>query len=288
VRLVAAAALFALLVGAVLDAWVGLRPAPPPVKEADLQDALQKLEAERRRGDVLVHSPLFEPALLAILDPDASPTPAQQGRQWVLDDARRPMFVPGQERSRTRFGNVLLRLVASSPPDEDRRGFDLRRDLRANTYRLEDGTGEVVARCRIPRSQGGFACPGQPEWVYAAPTEVAIRGASRPCVWAHPRQGLTSVFELPAPSAPSRLTLGAGLSDGATTMADGATVHLELRQEATLGQLRVPNRPGWRKKEVSVEPGQGIEIRIRTEHDGMRHLCIEVHTEPVAPEGAGS
>ncbi len=278
-RTLAVAAFFAMLSGAFVDAWVGLRPAPPPVHPANLQAALQKLQSERRPADVVVHSPLFEPALLGFLDEEVSPAPARRGRQWVLDDARQPMFVPGQERARTRFGDVLLRLVESSAV-EGGPGFDLRRDLRADTLRLEDARGEVVTRCRVPRSQGGFACPGQPEWVYAAPTEVTIRGAPKDCVWAHPRQGLTLVFELPAPTEPSQLRLGAGLSDGATTMAGGAPVELELRQGERLGRLRVPNRRGWREKTLPIEPGAPVEIRIQTKHDGMRHLCIDARTQP--------
>ncbi|MEM1024555.1 MAG: hypothetical protein AAGD10_06735 [Myxococcota bacterium] len=285
-RSLASLAFVALLLGAGLDVWVGLRPEPSPIRAEDLRSALAHFRAETRPGAVLVHSPLLSPEDLKLLgDLGATPTPVRWGQSWVLDDARQPMYAPGREMERIRFGELVLRRMEIEKTAEEG-GYQLLRELRADSLRLEDKKGGVVSRCRIPRSAGGYDCPGQPEWVYAAPTELIIEGATRNCVWAHPRNDLSLVFDLPAPDAPGRLRVGAGLSDGAVTMKDGAPVEVEVRQGRSLAKISVPNRRGWRERRVGVEAGTRIELRIKTRHDGMRHLCIDASIEsPAMPQG---
>jgi hypothetical protein len=282
----------ALVVAGAADAWVALRRDPTAPPAAAVAEASAWIEARRAPGEAVVLSPLLSPESLASLPAGRGgpSVPAAQGRVFVLDFGP-PVFVPGRPLERRAFDHGLLVRVVERGR-QDRPGgavFDLVRDLDSSTLRVErDGRRRA---CDRPRSPAGFACPGEAEWVYAAPESLTIGGRRRTCIWAHPITDATVIFELPAPpdvdgapappGPPWELRLGAGLSDRAVMMKDGAPVHLRVEQAGKVrGRLRIPNRSGWRTATVPLDAETPVEVRIDTRFDGMRHHCITAEIRP--------
>lgn len=270
----------AVVVGGLLDGWIGIRPALSPVHSEDIARAEAWLQDHATPSDRLVHSPLFAPeSLRAFGDRAIGPSVPSTGRRWlVVDDVRAPMLVPEVERERIEVsGPVIIRIFTPDAALGSDAPFDLERDLGPGVARVEQGSRNFS--CDQPRLPAGFQCKGQKEWVYVAPVSLTIGGRERQCVWAHPVAGKALVFELPAVAA-DRIVLGAGLSDSATSASDGATVRVEARQGArSLGAVVVPNRKGWREQTLEIASNEAVELRITAPRDGMRHLCIDATLE---------
>lgn len=295
-----AIALFCGLValGALLDLQVGLRPDLEPIPTEEMAEAVKALEAKRAPGDVIVHSPLLSVTELKPLGelrakPDV-PSPAVMGsrRVLVLDRSDARMAMPGRPETVERLtAHLELRLYAPKG-DVDAPVYDLLSQLGPDVLHIERPIGKVSSQCRARRAEGGYQCPGEANWLYAAPRSLRIGGEERQCVWAHPTTGGAVVFTLPAPEppAPGRdlvLELGGGLADDAVTgTPDGAPVYIDVKQGGRgLGRLTVPNRVGWRTLELGVEPGAPVVLSVTTPRDGRRHHCLDARIVD-RPQGA--
>lgn len=295
-----ALALTALVAGAAaLDLQVGLRPELAPISDEEMRAAAEALEAARAPGDVIVHSPLFGVTELKALGdlrarPDV-PRPAQLAsrRVLVLDRSDVRMSIPARPESVERItAHLELRLYT---PDASAEApvYDLLTELGPASMHVERPRGQVSARCRQRRPEGGYACPGEADWLYAAPRSLRIGGEQAQCVWAHPTTGGAIVFTLPAPEppAPGRdlvLELAGGMTDDAVSQTPGgAPVYIDVSQGGEkLGRLTVPNRVGWHRLELGLEPGAQVVLTITTPRDGRRHHCIDARIVEHPREGA--
>lgn len=285
-------------VAAVAELTVALRPPLAEVSASDVAEAAALVVAEKAPGEQVLHSPLFGLTALGGLGrlearPDLPPPSLRWRRLWVIDRSGETMYVPGAARTeRARFGDVVVWTAEPEDPPEPDEGvrFDLYRDLGPGMMRVERPVGNVVSTCDRPRSGGGYACPGQAEWVYAARHEQTIDGAPKSCVWAHPITNAAVVIELPPPPSPPpgahlELTVGAGLSDGAVKTPDGASVRTKIRQVGTqVRTLVVPNRRGWFEETLRVRDAEPIRLVITTAHDGVRHHCMNAAIRVVEDE----
>ena len=271
-------------VGAIADLLVAVRPARTPVSAQVMAKAAERIRALTEPGDLVVHSPLLTVTELAPLGalsarPDR-PKPILQARRrsLVLDFASTPMFGLGTPTAEEAIGEGLV--LRTFPPIGDGAGalWALSSDLEPTTMRVERGA--QVRTCTADRREGGFSCPGEPDWLYAAVRVLRVGGEDRACVWAHPTTGGAIVLTVPPAPAPApghrlELRVQAGLTDDSVRMTpDGATVTTEISQGRALGRVIVPNRVGWVTGEYPIEPGVAAQLKITTPRDGRRHHCI--------------
>ncbi len=284
------------LVGAVAlaDLWISVRPDPGPVMAAEMTEAVAVLKKYQKAGDLLVHSPLLGVEELAALGPLIArpdlPAPSlRDSRRILLLDRRdAPMYGFRTASETVAIGDLLVLKVFEPTGSAEVPLFDLISSIDSSTLRIV--RGERVTPCTTPRGEGGFACPGEPEWLYAAPRMLRIGGQDQNCVWAHPTTGGSLVFQIPAqpePVAPKKLELklSAGLTDDAVTgTADGASVRIQVNQGRVLkGQVTVPNQLGWHEGRFSLTPGVPVELVVTTPRDGRRHHCLNVLVVEVGP-----
>jgi hypothetical protein len=276
-----------LVLAALLDLRIGIRghddPLPPEVMKA----GVEAMRAQLQVGDVLVHSPLFgvrEVAAFGELQvrPDL-PVPAIRAsrRVLLLDRADHPMYGFSTPDETIALPDPLVLKIWKPSGDAQVPMFELLTGLDPTSMRVERPEGRVSAVCNRPRAEGGFECPGEAEWLYAAPRTLRIGGRDVECVWAHPTTGGVIVFSIPAAIAPGpgrhlELEVEGGITDEAvTTTPDGAPVAFDIRQNgASIGRLNVPNKVGFHKAAMKIAPDQPIELRITTLRDGRRHQCI--------------
>lgn len=278
------------LIASALDLSVALRPGLAPVPVAAIAAAKVELEARHRPGTLIVHSPLLGVSEVSALGaiaarPDLPAAPIRARRRvLLLDRSEVPMggFGVPSEVVALQAG---LAIKVFEP--EDRAGgqlslFDLADGLGPTTLSIERPVGQVVSRCSTPRAEGGFSCPGQADWLYAAPRELRIDGADARCVWAHPTTGGAVVLEIPPPPQPTsghrlEVEVASALTDDAVRMTgDGATVRTRVVQAAkSLGQLVRDNRIGWKRARYSVAAGQPIRLEVTAARDGRRHHCLD-------------
>ncbi len=280
-------------IAALADLWVTLRPGLKPIPADAMQAARTKVLEQQRPGDRVVHSPLFTVRELAPLGdlratPDKPPADVMSSRRILLidrEDAPMGGFATPSETIDLP-GALTLKIFAPSG-DGTASLYALLVQFDANTLHIERPRGRVASRCTQPRAEGGYACPGQPEWLYVARRDLTIDGKSRACLWAHPTNDGAVVFTIPAqPAAPPgralALTVGAGLADDAVNgTPDGAPVQVDVEQNGRVGQVRVPNRVGWYETTATIAGGAAAQIVITTARDGRRHLCIDATIEEV-------
>lgn len=286
--------LIVLAAALLLDLRVAIRGNPAPIPEADMKAAREKILSMQRPGDLVVHSPLFSVAELQPLGdlratPDLPAPPIRTSRRvLVLDRRDQEMYGFGSATEELHIGDVLVLRVfgPSGPPSVTL--YDLHSALDQAKMRVERPEGNVTATCNAPRAEGGWSCPGEAEWLYLAQRTLPIGGAQSPCVWAHPTTGGVVVIELPAfpaPAAGKKLTLelSGGMTDEAvTTTPDGDTVTIAVRQSgATKGSLQVPNRAGWHRASIVLDPNAPAELRVTTGRDGRRHHCLNARVSEV-------
>lgn len=275
------------VLAALLDLQVVLRADPGPISGEVMADAVRVLKAHQQPGDLIVHSPLFSVTELAALGelparPDLPVPAVRSGRRILLLDRNdQPMFGFGAEAKRVELPAPLVLRIFEPTGDAAAPVYELLSSLDPNVMKVERPEGTVSAVCNRARAEGGFDCPGEAEWLYAAPRTLRIGGADRECVWAHPTTGGVIVFTLPAPNAPApgrhlELTVEAGMTDDAVTgTADGAPVGIDIRQnQQPKGRLSVPNQVGFRTGKFRVEAALPVELRITTARDGRRHHCL--------------
>lgn len=281
-------------VAALADLWVTLRPGLDPIAADAMSEARTKVLAEQKPGDRIVHSPLFTVRELAPLGdlratPDLPPEDIRGSRRILLIDREdAPMGGFASPSREVDLPGALVLRIYEPTGDGTASLYALMSAFDANTLSIERPRGRVVSQCTEPRAEGGFQCPGQPEWLYVAQRSLRIDGKSRSCLWAHPTNGGAVVFTIPAQPAPPpgrslSLTLGAGLADDAVTgTPDGAPVTLEIEQTARgLGRVTVPNRVGWYETTAAIGGGAPVRIVITTPRDGRRHLCLDAKVDEV-------
>ncbi len=286
--------------GALLDARVALRGNPPLVSAEAMGRARDAIEAERRPGDLVVHSPLLSVTELAPLGAmvasPALPSPELRAsrRVLLLDVLDAPMGGfgrPSHEAVIESAGRGLALRVYEPEGGAAVTHFDLVTDLGRARMRVERPAGTPRSSCTTPRAEGGFSCPGEPEWLYLARRELRIGGRNTPCAWAHPTTGGAIVIELPAAPTPPpgrrlELVVRGGLVDEAVTgTPDGAAVDTELRQSGRrLSVLTTPNALGWVERRQPIEGGRPVELSVTTVRDGRRHFCLDARIEEVDGE----
>jgi hypothetical protein len=300
---VGAATLVAL--ASVWDLAVTLRGEPDEVSVGTIRKAADIVRASLRPGDLILHSPLFGmEALKGLGGLDATPAfPDEETsgshRVWVIDRHPISPFVPRTPSEVDRLeGGVEVR--RHEPVFAQSRVYDLAESLTPETMTLEFGSRRV--RCKQPRSEGGFECPGQPEWLYVAKRSLAIEGGKfSVCVWAHPAHSQTVVLTLPAlPVAEPDHSLWLRVSGAMTQEAvrgtpDGGPVHTDIDQGSIdqparrLGRLTVPNQVGWFVKDIPVQAGLPVHLRVSAPRDGRRHHCLraEVRSQATAIKSEG-
>ncbi|MCK6546040.1 hypothetical protein L6R52_09235 [Myxococcota bacterium] len=294
----------AVAVAALADLWVALRPDPAELPAEVMQAGLRAVREAQKPGDLVVHSPLFRMSELVHLgDLRASshvPAPklAASRRVVVLDRTDVRMYVPGSaDRVIDVPGGALEVRIYEPSGAFDVATWSLRDALSPSSMRIERPIGNVEVRCTGARSEGGYSCPGAPEWLYAQARSLRIGGEDTPCVWAHPTTADGAVvFEVPAQAAPPAgrrlvLAVSAGMTDDAVNQTpDGAAVTTAVVQGGReVGRVVAPNRVGWHKAEVSIDPGQVIELRVTAPRDGRRHHCLNAEVLDVdAKAGSGA
>lgn len=276
----------ALLLGALaLDLRVALRADPPAVPPSEMSALLAALSELAKPGDVTVHSPLLRVSELSALGelvakPDRPSDEVQRARRVVvLDRADHPMrgFI-GRLAQRVAVGERLELRVYEPEGGAEPLLFDLFEHYRAARMWIERPPGTRSAVCDRPRPEGGFGCPGEPDWLYLAPRSLRVSGAAADCVWAHPTTGGVVVIELPLESVPEgrrlSLVLEGALDDSAAS-GDGVPVENTVVQGGReLGRVVVPNRTGWYRGSFELSPGAPVQIRVTASHDGRRHHCL--------------
>ena len=280
--------LLALVVAVGLDLRVALRPERPSISAATMARARAEILAQRKPGNLVVHSPLLTLAELAPLGdlaarPDVpSPELRRARRVWVIDLAERPMFLGLRRASMTQdLGEGLVLRVFEPAGGQPTTLFDLVSDVDRTELRIERPRGKVSSRCTEPRPEGGRSCPGEADWLYLAARTLTIEGKNAACVWAHPTTGGDLVFTIPAmpePSAGQRLVLevASAMTDEAVSLTpDGASVRTDIEQGGRIkGGVTLVNRVGWARTELTLDPGVPTDLRVSTPRDGRRHHCL--------------
>lgn len=280
---------------AVPDLVVGLRGHEDPVPAEAMEAGGARLRALARPSDVLVVSPLFSVRELAALGdlrvrPDVPAAHIRRLRRvLVLDRTDHRIFGLGAASEVERLGGRLELRIYEPAGGGEAPIWELATALEVGTMSVERPIGQVSSRCTRARREGGFECPGEAEWLYAAPRSLRIDGADAECVWAHPTTGGAIVFTVPAQPAPGEgrhleLEVSAGLADDAVRgTPDGAPVETQLVQGgAPIGRVRVPNAVGWQKTRVKIAADLPVELRITTPRDGRRHHCVNARVLEVA------
>jgi hypothetical protein len=280
------AALAVLVIAASLDLWVALRGEPDPIPLETMRAARARVDAEKHPGDLVVHSPLFRMTELQGLgDLQARPDRPidallKSRRVLVLDRADHPMYLPGEPAQVLALEDPLELRIYQPTENAMVALYDLYDGLTERSMRIERN-GRITSRCTQPRAEGGFSCPGEAEWLYAAQRSFRVGGKDQPCVWAHPTTGGVIVLELPAQAAAPEgrkleLRVSAGLADDAVTgTPDGANVTIQILQAGLpKGRMVVANRIGWFETSEEIAPDQPVELSITTPRDGRRHHCL--------------
>lgn len=276
----------AVVVAAALDLAVALRGNPEPIPAVVMERGRSEIASRKRPGDHVVFSPLFSVKELQPLgDLRASPDrPADRlmrtRRVMVLDRTDEPMFLPGSPAEVIELEAPLELRIYEPKDDAAVTVFDLYDQLNERTMRVERD-GRITSRCTARRSEGGFSCPNEPEWLYAARRSLRIGGSESPCIWAHPTNGGAIIYTLPPQATPPEgrmleLVVSAGLDDSAVQgTPGGASVTTSVTQGGmNKGTLVAPNRIGWVEKRLRIAPEAPVDLRVTTPRDGRRHHCI--------------
>lgn len=288
----------AVAIAAALDLFVALRPDGDPLSNEAMGAARTAVKSAQKTGDLIVHSPLFRMSELQALGdlPSSAHVPAPKLRETrrilVIDRKDHPIFGLGEPAQTIDIegSDHRLELKIYEPKGViDVPLYALKESIQSSTMHVERPAGTVKSRCTQPRSEGGFSCPGEPEWLYVAKRSLRVGNEEVECVWAHPTTGGVIVFTIPAQSAPPagrRLVLdfAGGFNDDAVRMTgDGAAVRADIMQKGeSRGTVSAPNRVGWARSRVNVDPGEPIELRFSTPNDGRRHYCVNAELLEIA------
>ncbi len=278
----------ALLVAMGLDLRVTFRDDRATASAATMAKARELVLAEKKPGNLVVHSPLFTMGELAGLGdlaakPDVpSPELRRTRRVYVIDVAADPMFFGLRTASRRiEVGEGVVIRVFEPAGGQPTTLFDLVSDVDRTELRIERPRGKVTSRCTAPRSEGGRSCPAEADWLYLSRRTLTIEGKNAECIWAHPTTGGDLVFTIPPMPEASQgqrlvLEVASAMTDEAVRLTpDGASVRTDIEQSGRIkGGVTLVNRTGWARTEVTLEPNVPVELRVSTPRDGRRHHCL--------------
>jgi hypothetical protein len=265
---------------------VSLWPVEPLARRAGWGAAVERLSGSAGPADFVVVWPPEQAAALSELPPalraaDAvpveSPGRRRYPRMFVIGPAGfdTPPELGGAEASRERFDDIEIGTFTY--PRGDRVALDLRSDLAQARVELHMRAETIT--CDIRRPDGGWDCPGRPEWNHVAPTSLVAGGNDWPCVWAHPLTGSELVIDLGQQNLSDRVEIEAAMADEAVAMPNGASVKVLLEVDgAGTRRLIVPNRRGIVRASLRTDAGRRGRVRIviTTANDGRRHLGINL------------
>jgi hypothetical protein len=285
----------AIIVVAALDTFVAARGNSDELSKEEMSRAREAIEKIEKPGDILVHSPLFRMTELQSLG-DVPSTPTipkpemfRSRRIILIDRTAHPIYLSQVVKETIALGELQLRVYE---PDGsiDLPLYSLYNGITPSTMRVERNN-TITSRCTATRAEGGYSCPGEPEWLYVAQRTLKIDNQDATCVWAHPTSSGAIVFEIPAqtpPPAGRRLVLevSGGFNDDAVkTTSDGAAVRTEILQNgANKGSILVPNRVGFVSTRVNIAPNAPVELKTTTPHDGRRHYCLNAELLELAED----
>jgi hypothetical protein len=261
-------------------------PVTPLAEQAGFDEAVAWLVRETDPQSLVVVWPPEQARALAALPPglraaDAVPAVPAERRQFLTlhvlgpaGFASPPELRDATPVDRRRFGAVEVGYWRYA--GNDRVDFDLRAGLAETIVRLDGPEGVA---CNQARPDGGFACPGRPEWNHVAPTSLRVDGEEWPCVWMHPVSGHDLVVDLGERTLFDRVEVEAALHDDAVTTPGGAAVVIRLEVEGLpLQRLTRTNNRGIARLTLPTVPHtrQRVRLVVSTTNDGRRHLGLNL------------
>jgi len=261
-------------------------PVAPLAERDGFAAAVAHIEAEHGPGTFVVVWPPEHAATLAALPgalpaADAVPNETNNKRSHLRIltlgptgfDAP-PELDAAEAGERVRFDDIEVasHLWASG----DRVDFDLRADLAETAVQLHGREHHVD--CNNARADGGWACPGRPDWNHVAPTHLRVEGDDWPCVWAHPVTGHDLIFDLGERTLWDRIEVEAALHDDVTgTHGSSVVVKLEVDGVGSRRITRTNNR-GVAVTMLPTSRGQKARVRlfVNTGNDGRRHFGVNL------------
>jgi hypothetical protein len=261
-------------------------PVSPLADRPGWRAAVASLSSRVGSDSFVVVWPPEQAAALAELPPslraaDAVPVESPQRRRYLSIFVIGPVGfdsppeLAGARPSRERFDEVEVGTFVFATGD--RVVFDLRSELEQAAVQFRSQSEAL--RCDRRRPDGGWSCPGRPDWNHVAPTTITVSGSDWPCVWAHPATGHDLVIDLGPRALADRVELEAAMRDDAVAGPYGASVNIRLEVDgAGSRRLAVPNRRGIVSTTVRTKPGRvaGVRAIITTPNDGRRHLGINL------------
>lgn len=282
-------------VALLLDARVGFRGDRDEIPLAAMERARAEVLSRKKPGDLVVFSPIFSMREIAGLGdlparPDLpAPEVRSSRRVLVIDYAPYPMYGFGRPAEVLSIADDLELRIFEPTGDRALVLFDLYSDWERASQRIERPRGTVTSQCNGQRGEGGRSCPGEPEWLYLAQRQLVIEGKNTPCIWNHPTNGGDVIITLPAmPEPPAgrrlELVLSGGMTDDAVNQtSDGAEVRTDVEQQGRkIGEIVAPNKIGWMRAQIAIEPGKPVDLRTSTPRDGRRHYCLNAQITEVA------
>lgn len=264
-------------------------PETPLVERRGFSEAVAFLTANAAAGTfVVVWPPQLAEALdhlpASLVAADAVPIESEGRRTYLhfLVVGPRGVGAPPElerasMRARRSFGEIDV--VELEYAAGDRVDFDLRARLEDVRVSLVQGESTIV--CDVRRPDGGWACPGRPDWNHVGPSSLKVEGRDWAAVWAHPVSGSQLIIDAGELPLWDRVELEAAFSDEAAAMPGGATVEITLEVEG-VGTRRLSrvNRRGIIEVEMPTARGGKAHVRvlITTVNDGRRHLGINLRT----------
>lgn len=265
---------------------LSVRPVAPLAQRAGWNAAVEYLASSFEPADFVVVWPPEQAAALVELPPalraaDAVPVELPAARRYlrilVVGPAGfgTPPELGDAKAERRRFDEVEVGEFVYS--GHERVAFDLRSNLGQATVELR--MRDKTIACDQRRQDGGWGCPGRPEWNRVAPASLVAGTDTWPCVWAHPVSDSELVIDLGPQTLFDRVELDAAIANSAVATANGAPVRLRLDVDGVGSRaLLVPNRRGI--VSTSLQTGSSRTARIRvvitTANDSRRHLGINL------------
>ncbi|MEE8409909.1 MAG: hypothetical protein V3T05_09905 [Myxococcota bacterium] len=264
-------------------------PATPLAQRHGFAEAMAFAEATTRNGTggfVVVWPPSQAAALAelpaSLTAADAVPIETEGRRRYLrilvvgpagFDDL--PELADAPVQSRRRFGDVEV--ATHVYEGGDRVAWDLRDYLRQARVSLSGPEWNIA--CDAERPDGGWGCPGRPQWNHVGPTSLTVDGRDWDCVWAHPLSLHRLVIDLGELELWDRIEVEIALSDDAVSLPGGASVTALLEVDG-VGTRRLMRSNGRGIARVSMPTQRGTKAAARlvitTGNDGRRHIGVNV------------
>lgn len=256
----------------------------------DIQQAIHALGGippeQRNSTWILVWPPhyshLAEQLPKDLMASDALPQEQSQARRYshitMLAPRNTPTPVELRETTEVALQEVgELSIRSFVFPESKRLLFDLRSEISKTQIQME--TPEQKLLCITPRPDGGFMCPGRPEWNYLGPTQLMVNGQPWPCVWAHPISGEQLTINLGAQRLGDTIEIESALSDDAVNTPQGAAVDVRIEIDGQpAGNLTHANQTGVRVLKISTTANKlsTVKLYVTTNNDARRHFGLNL------------